>query len=311
MDVSIIICTWNRAALLRRALDSMRSLTIPPGVTWQVVVVNNNSTDETAAVLASFAERLPLTCVVEPVPGLSRSRNRGVAASSGDLLLFTDDDVVVEPEWMTAMRDGAARWPDATYFAGLICPGFAQDVPAWVQRHQAVLDGMLCARDLGPEPRMLEPGDYPWGPNMAVRRHAFARAGFDVRAGRIGKGQRRGSEGSLFTPLASQGATGAWVPAAKVTHFIPRARANVLYLLRYYFGIGRSAAQRRNPGPPPLHAQRRILADDLRSLIRHRREWPGRLAAVAWDAGRLLETRRLTALAPGRTAEDNSSGRTA
>ncbi len=120
VQVSIIICTCNRAALMRRTLDSMRSLAIPRGVTWEIVVVNNNSTDDTAAVLASFAERLPLTCVFEPVPGLSRSRNRGVAASSGDLLLFTDDDVLVEP--------------------------------GWVRRNQAVLDGMLCVRDLGPEP---------------------------------------------------------------------------------------------------------------------------------------------------------------
>lgn len=304
MHVSIVICTYKRATLIRRTLESMRGLIIPPGVIWEIVVVINFA-DDTAAVLASFADRLPLTYVCEPTPGLSRSRNTGVAASSGDLLLFTDDDVLVDPDWMTAWLDAAERWPDATYFAGYIRPRFADDVPAWVRRDQARLDGMLCTRDLGPEPRALKPGEYPWGPNMAVRRRGFALASFDPRVGRIGKGQMRGSEAGFFQPLSRQGATGVWVPAAKVSHVIPRERATVRYLLRYYAGTGRSAAQLGHPALPSLRSQARLLRDSLQLLFRQPADWPRRLANVAWRAGRLLETRRLDTRAPRRPADRN------
>src|SRR5262245_4534356 len=136
MQVSIVICTYDRCALLDRMLESLRALVVPPGVTWEVVVVNNGSDDDTTAVLARHAALLPLERVFEPALGLSRARNAGVAASSGDLLLFTDDDVRVSPTWMTAYLDAAREWPEATFFAGRIRAEFADDVPAWVRRHQ-------------------------------------------------------------------------------------------------------------------------------------------------------------------------------
>ena len=293
MSVSVVICTWNRSALLRRTLESLRSVVVPPNQAWEVVVVNNNSSDATAEVIASFQPTLPVRPVLLRTMGASNARNAGVATATGDLLLFTDDDVELDPKWMCAHLDAARQWPDAAYFAGAIHPVFADDVPRWVVRHQTALCGMLCARNLGSEGRALQLQEFPWGPNMAIRRAAFAHAAFDGTIGRIGHGQMRGSEDSFFRALERQGASGAWVPEAKVGHQIPRSRATIPYLWRYYHGSGRGAARLEHPSAPPWPRQVRLTVHGLRCLVSDRREWPRHLADVARRTGMLVESRRL------------------
>ncbi len=102
MHISVVICTWNRADELRTTLDSLTQLVIPPGCTWELIVVNNGCTDETNAVIAEFEARLPIRSLFEGELGLSRARNRRAAAAQGDLILFTDDDVTVEAGWLEA-----------------------------------------------------------------------------------------------------------------------------------------------------------------------------------------------------------------
>ncbi len=105
MDASILICTRNRAASLQRTLESLTALRIAAATTWEVIVVDNASTDGTPAVIAAFAGRLPIRRVVEPIAGLSRARNMAVRHASGGVLLFTDDDCLVAPDWVaTALR---------------------------------------------------------------------------------------------------------------------------------------------------------------------------------------------------------------
>ncbi len=96
MRVETAICTWNRASLLDRTLAEFRLLEIPHGVEWEVMVVNNQCSDSTDAVIARHAAHLPIRRLVEPRPGLSHSRNCAVAAARGDLLVWTDDDVLVD-----------------------------------------------------------------------------------------------------------------------------------------------------------------------------------------------------------------------
>src|SRR4051812_1329005 len=100
MLVTVAICTWNRAALLDRTLARLRDLRIPPGLSWELLVVDNNCTDETSAVLARHAKHLPLRALHEPKQGHSHARNRAVAEARGDLLLWTDDDVLAHADWL-------------------------------------------------------------------------------------------------------------------------------------------------------------------------------------------------------------------
>jgi glycosyltransferase involved in cell wall biosynthesis len=294
MRVSVVICTWNRCEHLRSTLESLRALVVPADQEWELLVVNNNSSDATDEVIAAFQGLLPLRRLFEGVVGLSRARNTGVRAATGELILFTDDDVRVDPSWMIAYLEAAKQWPDAGYFGGVIRPWFAADVPAWVKRNQTALGGMLCALDLGPVSRELRPREFPYGPNMAVRREALALASFDERVGRKGDDQLRGSEDSLFRSLQRQQVVGVWVPAAQVFHYIPRGRASFRYFWRYYQGNGRSRVRLNSAGKPP--SQWRFGATGLRALTKlclHPWDWPRHLATVARMSGQYFESRQL------------------
>jgi glycosyltransferase involved in cell wall biosynthesis len=294
MGVSIVICTWNRCELLRSTLESLCSLVVPADQQWEVVVVNNNSTDATDEVITAFQELLPLRRLFESELGASRARNAGVRAAMGELILFTDDDVRVDPNWMTAYLEAVARWPDAMYFGGVIRPWFAADVPRWVKRNETALAGMLCLLDLGPVSRRLQSGESPYGPNMAVRRAALELASFSERVGRKGHEQVRGSEPSLFLSLEQLGVPGVWVPTARVSHYIPGCRANFKYLWSYYRGNGRGAA--RLGIARELHPRWRLWTATLKALAQiclRPKDWPRRVATVAWMSGQYSESRQL------------------
>src|ERR1035437_6631543 len=101
-SVTIVICTWNRCELLQQTLGRMTEMVLPPHLNWEILVVDNNCTDNTSSVLATFADRLPLRVVHELQPGLTHARNRALRESSADLLLWTDDDVLVDHSWLEA-----------------------------------------------------------------------------------------------------------------------------------------------------------------------------------------------------------------
>ncbi len=294
MRVSVVICTWSRCELLRETLESLRALAVPTGQAWELLVVNNNSPDATDDVIAEYRRFLPLRRLFEPGIGLSRARNAATRSATGDLILFTDDDVRVDSEWMRAYLEAADRWPDAGFLGGRIDPRFSPGVPQWVKRHQGALAGMLCLRDLGSVSRRLEPDEFPFGPNMAVRRESLALASFDERVGRKGKEQVRGSESSLFMRLQEQGVPGVWVPKAKVHHNVPPSRATLRYLWNYFHGSGR--AQFRldgvgglpQPTPPSLP---RVVLRAVASMCRRPWNWPAHFADFAWAHGQLSESR--------------------
>lgn len=103
VNVSAVVCTRDRAAALRRGLASFLELNLD-GAVFELVVVDNGSADETASVITGFAAQapFPVRLVAEPEPGLSRARNCGLRHATGDLILMTDDDCYVQPEWVQA-----------------------------------------------------------------------------------------------------------------------------------------------------------------------------------------------------------------
>ena len=100
VDASIIICTRNRAPNLEKALLSLSLMNITLNIKYEIIVVDNGSTDSTSSVVSAWADRLPLQYLHEAKPGLSRARNRGLATSRGKCILFTDDDCIVSPNWL-------------------------------------------------------------------------------------------------------------------------------------------------------------------------------------------------------------------
>src|SRR5712691_696604 len=102
MYISLILCTHNRCESLARGLNSAAALTLPDSVPWEVLVVDNNSNDQTRKVVEEFCHQNPgrFRYLFEPQPGLSYARNAGIREARGDIIAFMDDDVIVEPTWL-------------------------------------------------------------------------------------------------------------------------------------------------------------------------------------------------------------------
>ena len=135
MRITVAICTWNRAELLDRTLSQMHNLRIPPGIEWELLVVNNNCTDDTDAVVARHAQVLPIRRLFEGSQGQSHSRNHALREAFGELIVWTDDDVLVDQDWLAAYVKAARDWPEASYFGGTITPWFAAPPPFWIERN--------------------------------------------------------------------------------------------------------------------------------------------------------------------------------
>src|SRR5438067_7149458 len=221
MHVTVAICTWNRANLLDRTLARMRELSVPPGLAWELLVVNNNCTDDTDAVIARHAGALPLGRLLETKQGLSHARNCALEHVRGELLVWTDDDVLVEPGWLSAYVEAARAHPAAGYFGGPVEPWFEADPPADLLRYLPSVRGAFALVDYGPETRPLAAGEAPFGANMAFRTELVRSFRFDPKLGRTGASQIGDEETALLEALNREGRFGVWVGPARVRHFIP------------------------------------------------------------------------------------------
>lgn len=302
MYVTVAICTWNRAPLLDQTLATLRELRLPPGVRWELLVVNNNCTDDTDAVIARHASHLPLRRLFEPKQGHSNARNCALDAARGDLILWTDDDVLVEPDWLSAYVAAAERWPEAVFFGGWIEPWYEVPPPAWLKRavRANYFHGLLLIRDLGDVERPLTQGAEIFGANMAFRRAVFADRRFDPQLGRQGSVSLLGDETAFIDRLLQQGERGVWVPAAKVRHYVPAERMTLRYLDDYYRGVGRTRV--RLDGCPagrllrgaPLWLHRSYWQTRFRGLwqrLLRRPLWAVTYARAACLRGMIHETR--------------------
>lgn len=247
--VTVVICTWNRSSLLRRTLEEFERLELPPNLRWELLVVDNGSTDDTPQVVATFVGTLPVRRVVEARQGLSHARNRALAEATGNLLLWTDDDVLVGRDWITAYLDATEEFPEAQFFGGTVDPWFETTPPRWIEMHLDEFAGAFAIRQLDEGVRPLEPPELPFGANMAMRREAVRHMRFDPALGRSGEKLLSGEETDFLRRLREvTDHPGVWVGDARVRHFIPSERLNRGYLSRYFKGLGTSAGERAKPG---------------------------------------------------------------
>lgn len=303
MLVTVAICTWNRAGLLDRTLNQFQALRVPTGVDWELLAVNNNCTDCTDAVLGKYAATLPLRVLHESRQGHSHSRNRALAATRGELLLWTDDDVLVDPDWLAAYVNAAREHPSAAFFGGPVIPWFEKPPPRWVRRNLDLLEGPFALRDLDRETRSFKDQETPFGANMAFRTAALTGIHFDHRLGRVGAGMLSGDETSVMDRLRKAGHSGVWVGSARVQHFIPAARMTGSYVWKFFHGLGRTRQllcpyDRVGPmlGNVPRWVWRRYLVARAKSLLAspmRSRWWLRNLSDAAIHRG-ILDQSRLT-----------------
>jgi glycosyltransferase involved in cell wall biosynthesis len=198
--LSVLFSTFNGAATLPPMLDALEALQSPPGG-WKLIAVDNGSTDTTAPLLRERQSRLPLTVLSEPRRGKNVGLNAGLDAIEGDLVIFTDDDVVPPPDWLVAFRRLADAQPDFDIFGGAIRPRWLAPPPDWILRCAPKGHFAWTEFESGPiEPRAI------WGPNMAVRRAALGEHRFHEGIGPNGAaGYATGSEIELVLRLAAAG----------------------------------------------------------------------------------------------------------
>ena len=234
MKLSVAISTWNRSNSLRRTLKSIADASVPPGLVWEIIVINNNSTDDTDRVIDSFADRLPIRRLFEPIQGVARAKNTGAAAARGEFIIWTDDDVIVSRSWLTAYCQAFERSPNAILFGGPIRPVFDQPVPHWLEQGWQAVPSAFAAVDLGTNPVSLSAlgSQIPYGANFAIRRAEQVKHRYNPV---LGPGTTYyGEETTIIIQLLRDGAEGWWVPEAAVDHAIPRTRMTAEYISRYF-----------------------------------------------------------------------------
>jgi len=237
-DVSIVVCTYNRAASLGLTLAALAAQAVPDGIEWELVLVDNNSTDATRAVSEQFVATAAIRAryVFVADQGLSRARNAGVAASRGDIIAFTDDDVLPAADWVGRIATTIRR-ADVDIVGGRIVPAWLQKPPAWLQHRRALHDA-LAILDHATTARVLDPHGAPavWGANMAFRRRVFEQVGgFDIRRGLVGTTLHRGEEIDLVARALAAGCRAIYEPTVVVAHRIGPERMRLRYLSRLYF----------------------------------------------------------------------------
>jgi glucosyl-dolichyl phosphate glucuronosyltransferase len=245
MNVTVVVCTYNRCAELQDTLTSLVGSQVPDSVEWEILVVDNNSTDQTRAVVEKFAHAHPqrLRYAFEPVQGKSWALNRAVREALGDVVVFTDDDVRVDCAWLENL---SAPLEDGRYAgsSGRTLPPGGFTLPRWLALNHPYALAPLALFDRGLLPRDLD--EAPYGNNMAYRKEVFAKHGeFRTNLGpRPGENCPQKNEDSEFgNRLLRAGERLCYVPSAVVYHSVPPQRLQKAYFLSWYRDKARSDAR--------------------------------------------------------------------
>lgn len=245
MQVSVIVCTYNRSILLEKLLDSLVAMSVPDGIIWELLVVDNNSNDGSKDVAKRYIDRLPLVYHFEIQQGKCYALNRGLKEANGELLLFLDDDVQVVSDWLCRFS-GVAEDRRYDWFGGRVKPDWREGPPGWYRAETApAFRGYFGDYDLGVRSHAYIEGEkLPLGASLGVRRRVFDRVGgFRVDLGPRGRLRGVGDETELLTRAIGAGFKGWYVGDAAVIHHVGVERLRLSGMVNY--GIGKGLNQYR------------------------------------------------------------------
>ena len=244
-DISVIICTYNREQYLIEAMESLAEQDFDKN-RFEVIVVNNNSKDDTEKVCKEFIANHP-ECQMhyynETEQGSSAARNKGARHAKGSLLIFMDDDAIAEKDFLKNTWQFYSANPGVHGFGGRIIPRYIPAEPEWMSHYVSALVGNF---DYAPVVTEFKPNKYPLESNMVITKKAFDEIGGFNRALPGVKGNLRiGGEGKdLYFRLKEKGQKIFYVPDMIVHHVVEVNRLNKEYLYRVASGIGRGERQR-------------------------------------------------------------------
>ncbi|MDQ3148303.1 MAG: glycosyltransferase family 2 protein [Chloroflexota bacterium] len=304
-DVCVLISTYNRQALLAQTLDSLASTRVAPGLSWEVIVVDNNCTDQTRNVIESRIGRFPapLRRIFEGRPGKSHAINTGIRSSACAIFAFTDDDVLIPPDWLEVGVRPLLTRPEIAYTGGPVRPLWESPPPEWIHGNPGSLLGPISLVDYGPDEFIFEDRQrIPMGVNMAVRRALIdAVGGFHPNLGRSGSSLLGQEQAEFFFRTRAAGARGLYVPRMELRHHVPASRMTRSYYWRWWYwkGIARGRMQDLHPVSELGLDLRRVphVARVPRFLwgaaVRHAALW----AAAAWRGDVIRRAEQETSIA--------------
>jgi glycosyltransferase involved in cell wall biosynthesis len=246
-SISVIICTFNRCDSLVDTLHSLSAMRVPDDIDWNVLVVDNNSTDRTRERVLEVAGQttLPLTYLRQPIPGLSHARNLGITSTDKEYIAFTDDDVLVGEDWLAQIVQ-TFRANNADCVGGKVVPYWIEPRPEWLTDN---LLNVLAMLDHGDAPFQFGERDHRilFGANFSFRRECLTRLGmFNVDLGRKGA-FGVGEDKAIFHQLTQSGGRAFYNPAIVVRHKVPPDRMEKRYFRQWYYVAGRDRAKITNP----------------------------------------------------------------
>jgi glycosyltransferase involved in cell wall biosynthesis len=260
MNVTAILVTFNRCKSLAKALESLAALEFPPTVSWEILVVDNNSTDQTRQVVEEFSVRYPgrFRYLFEPTAGKSHGLNAGIEAARGDILAFVDDDVTVEKNWLQNLT---VPFLDVKLagVGGRILLDSNFPLPAWLSLEKPYnMGGILAGFDLGTEPGPLD--EPPYGTNMAFPKWVFQKyGGFRLDLGPRPGSQLRNEDTEFGRRLLTAGECLWYEPSAVVYHPVPQERLKKEYFLEWWFDFGRAKSREKGKRKPIWGLPRHLI----------------------------------------------------
>ena len=236
--ISAVICSYNRARFIIKAVESIFNQDYDKQL-YEVIVVDNNSTDNTLALLEAYRLEHPhyhFSYYTEPGQGVAYTRNRCAREAKGEIVAYLDDDSEAQPGWLAGIAAFFDQHPDVYSLGGKIIPYFLTTTPDWYSRY---FFGLVGAFDQGPEVKQLTKERYPCGANMAFRKKVFSETGyFNTALGRSGRSLMANEEKDIYKRILAAGHNVYYLPYMQVLHAVEANKFDKDYVRRHSMGIG-------------------------------------------------------------------------
>jgi len=236
--ISAVVCTLNRAAYLAKAVESLVNQTYPKEH-YEIIVVDNGSTDNTREVVEQFSQSARVRYIYEPIKGLSQARNTGWQAAGGKYVAYLDDDAIACPHWLEKMMEAFETVePAPASVGGRVVPIWESERPAWLKEKML---GAYAIADWGDQARFFKPSspEHHVGCNVAYSREVLQECGgFNVNLGRKGKNLLSNDEHLIRKYMDSHGLGIYYDPEILVDHLVPKERLTRRFMLRRHFWQG-------------------------------------------------------------------------
>lgn len=239
--LSVLISTRNGSRTIGTTLQGLCNQTLARQH-WEVIVIDNGSTDKTLSILQEYAPKLPLVILTQQVPGKNRSLNFGLEVAKGDLIVFTDDDVEIGREWLKTYHQLATSEQSYDIFGGPIYGVWPFELQPWIAAHVPL--GAVYAITTSSVPDGPANIGHFWGPNIAVRSSSLRAFGkLPENVGPAGLNYAMGSESAFLYPMAERGHKAFFCNSCSVGHIIRSEQMSPTWILGRAERFGRGQAR--------------------------------------------------------------------